>query len=332
MARQGEHGISWTDETWNPIRGCSRVSEGCRHCYAERTAARFSGDIDLGAGRSMADINKKPMPYDGLAIMRNDGPHWTGEVRFIEEHLADPLKWRKPKRIFVNSMSDLFHEKVQDEWLNKMFSDVMEIATRHTFQILTKRPERMLKYLSWRWGDGRIPMRNIWLGVSVEDQATADERIPLLLQTPAAVRFISYEPALGPVDFNGIDFGGGYKVNSLFKGTPFGSSERIDWLVVGGESGPSARSFNLQWARNVIAQCKAAGVACFVKQLGSNPQEIAYPDDVTDKEAARWQSDGWTRIWNAEGNHWRKYYRLKDRKGGDWSEWSPDLRVREYPK
>src|SRR5690348_2206473 len=170
--------IEWTDATWNPIRGCSRISEGCRNCYAERVAARFAG---LG------------QPYEGLAKYRGEGlrqigdrghidPHWTGEVRFIEEKLGEPLHWREPRRIFVNSMSDLFHEKVQDIWLNKIFSNVMEIATQHTFQILTKRPERMLKYLSWRWDDGRIPMRNIWLGVSVEDQKTADERIPLLLQ------------------------------------------------------------------------------------------------------------------------------------------------------
>ena len=199
--------IEWTDDTWNPTRGCSRVSEGCRNCYAERVAARFSG-----AGK----------PYEGLATMTPSGPRWTGKVALIEEHLADPLRWRTPRRIFVNSMSDLFHESVPDEWIDRIFA-VMAIARDHTFQILTKRPERMREYLEqvsderdmqrWaRWADiakspcaaGMFdeldwPLPNVHLGVSVEDQATADARIELLLQTPAAVRWASYEPALGPL-------------------------------------------------------------------------------------------------------------------------------------
>lgn len=262
----GDTKIEWTDKTWNPIRGCSRVSEGCRNCYAERQAARFRGEGEA---------------YGGLVRMGADGPHWTGEVAFIERNLEDPLHWRKPCRVFVNSMSDLFHEKVQDEWLNVLFSNVMEIATRHTFQILTKRPERMLKYLSWRWGDGRIPMRNIWIGVSVEDQKTADERIPLLLETPAAVRFISYEPALGPIDLDSESENGlhalGCGCNECRR---HGKSRGLDWVIVGGESGPGARPMHPDWARSVRDQCQAAEVPFFFKQWGEYaPQAPMYGNE-----------------------------------------------------
>ena len=183
-------GIEWTDATWNPIRGCSRVSEGCRNCYAERQALRFAGP-----GQA----------YEGLAVLQNGRPHWTGKIAFVEEHLLDPLRWRKPKRIFVNSMSDLFHENVTDEMRDKIFA-VMALSPQHTFQVLTKRPKQMLGYLERNATGGRIfhvaqkldakghgagsgswPLPNVWLGVSVENQVAADERIPLLLQTPAAV-------------------------------------------------------------------------------------------------------------------------------------------------
>jgi protein gp37 len=236
--------IEWTDYNWNFLRGCSRVSEGCRNCYAETIAARFSG----------FDINGKQLPYFGLAEMVNGNPRWTGEISFHEDILLQPLRWTRPRKVFVNSMSDLFHEKVTDEMLDKAFR-VMFQASQHTFQILTKRPERMLKYVGDRWECGKgfpwEPARNIWLGVSVEDQKTADERIPLLLQTPAAVRWISAEPLLGPIDLNEVEVPAehdqlrrpwdieGYKFSSLtaqhedrFHQAP----AIIDWVVVGGES------------------------------------------------------------------------------------------------
>ncbi|MDE2342737.1 MAG: phage Gp37/Gp68 family protein [Betaproteobacteria bacterium] len=203
-------GIEWTNATWNPLRGCSRVSEGCRHCYAEKIAARFSGP---------------GMPYEGLAKRVGGEPRWTGTVRLVESALDQPLRWTKPRIIFVNSMSDLFHEKVSDEWIDSIFA-VMALAPQHTFQILTKRPERMVKYMKVHERGSYIassalsrvpgnkmesrpawnmswPLPNVWLGVSVEDQKTADERIPLLLATPAAKRFISAEPLLGKVDLLG---------------------------------------------------------------------------------------------------------------------------------
>ena len=203
--------IQWTDETWNPVVGCSRVSRGCEHCYAERVAHR-----------GMAPAHK------GLTVMGKHGPRWTGEVRFLPDVLSKPLRWRQPRRVFVNSMSDLFHEQVSDEQIAAVFG-VMAMTPQHTFQVLTKRPERAVRWFEWaeQWNsvglvrdmrgarcvgaavasgvpDERIaafhgpwPLPNVWLGVSVEDQATADERIPHLLRCPAAVRFVS---ALGPED------------------------------------------------------------------------------------------------------------------------------------
>ncbi|EQD41740.1 Phage Gp37Gp68, partial [mine drainage metagenome] len=188
-------GISWTDATWNPLRGCSRVSAGCVHCYAEIVAARFSGP---------------DQPYEGLLHPITHG--WNGQLRFVEGALEQPLRWSRSRLIFVNSMSDLFHENVPDDWIDRIFA-VMALAPRHTFQVLTKRPERMLAYLG-QLTDNRehaigaqmlaisrgrdpglpeLPLPNVWLGVSVEDQAAADVRIPLLLQCPATVRWLSCE-------------------------------------------------------------------------------------------------------------------------------------------
>jgi protein gp37 len=279
----GKTTIEWTDATWNPIRGCSRVSEGCRNCYAERVAARFSGP---------------GQPYEGLAIMMQPvggaaHPHWTGKVRLIEDAVNAPLHWRTPRRVFVNSMADLFHEKVPDQWIDRIFA-VMAMRSRHTFQVLTKRPDRMRAYMEKALLAGvpspsgesfniqRIggaiwmvapqvrtklknswPIPNVWLGVSVEDQAAANERIPLLLHTPAAVRFVSYEPALGPVDFTAIRRTGG---DGIIR--PCNACVLLDWIICGGESGPGARPMHPDWARVVRNQCAAAGVPFFFKQWG----------------------------------------------------------------
>lgn len=269
--------IEWTDATWNPIRGCSRVSEGCRHCYAERIAARFSKP-----GQPYAGLAEMVVIADDRGIGVNDA-RWTGEVRFIPELLDQPLRWKRPRKIFVNSMSDLFHEKLTARMINEVFA-AMLVCPQHTFQVLTKRPGRMKAYLSsvgardiepemakLRPGYGRLdlPWRNIWLGVSVEDQKTADERIPLLLATPAAVRWVSYEPALGPVDFR----------RWLYPRCPCGQradcdrhedppKPPLDWIVAGGESGPGARPAHPDWFRSALADCEAAGVPFFFKQWG----------------------------------------------------------------
>lgn len=371
-------GIAWTEATWNPLAGCSRVSEGCRHCYAERMAWRL---VNMAPDRVSS-------PYFGLVSMGQESnfkePRWSGEVRLVESALDRPLRWRTPRRIFVNSMSDLFHEKAPDEWIDRIFA-VMALAPQHHFQVLTKRPERMLAYLTaplvdrkvwWAgrpmaqargWdmydrvpvpspcgGPGGIgikswPLPNVWLGVSVEDQATADARIPLLLQTPAAVRWVSYEPALGPVNLglgrwvrlprtvrSDIPFKDLWAVPGVYmaESNPHGALsvrstggtligikpdefERLpslDWIVVGGESGPGARPFDLAWARSAIAQCRAAGVPCFVKQLGSRP-------------CGRWGYVPYPAGAYGIGD----FHVLRNRKGADPSEWPADLRVREYP-
>lgn len=465
--------IAWTDKTWNPVRGCSRVSAGCENCYAERFAHR-----NLGGH------------YEGLTRMTSHGPRWTGEVRCIPEKLEEPLHWRKPRRVFANSMSDLFHEKVPDEFLDKAFA-VMARAGHHQYQLLTKRSERMRAYVSdpgrgaavaraiGRIGDRRPrqdlavkeatregrsdrrrvrdrnqnqplparscrvhdarrlpigdddyqgqedhslcaqgcldalqradpsgphdqspqrsegrqspqqsgggdlltaapartrnaqcepepasrraqpegsahgktgqgdpppegerchgedhrrtirdetkgdlgdlppedlaahldwPLPNVWLGVSVEDQPTADERIPLLLQTPAAVRWVSYEPALAAVDFSSwlwLEWQRPETYGDLGDAGPM-----ISWLAVGGESGPGARPCHVNSIRSARDQCHAAGVPCFIKQVGSRPfgpRVNGHPDNIL----GEWP--------------------LKSRNGANPAEWPEDLRVREWP-
>ena len=218
--------IEWTESTWNPVRGCTRVSEGCRFCYAERIAARFSG---------------KGMAYEGLAKNTKAGPRWTQQVLPVPELLNEPLKWKKPRRIFVNSMSDLFHEEVELSYIQKVFA-VMEKADRHQFQVLTKRAERLLEFNS------KLPWpTNVWMGVSVEDKHVTN-RIDALRQTDAHIKFLSLEPLLGALP--NLDLSG------------------IDWVIVGGESGPGARDMEKKWVIDIREQCVDADVAFFFKQWG----------------------------------------------------------------
>lgn len=296
----GKTKISWTDDTWNPIVGCSVVSPGCTNCYAMRMA-----------GTRL----KLTKPYSGLTQDTKAGPVWTGEVRFIEERLTQPLKWRKPRRVFVNSMGDLFHEDVPEDWIDRIFA-VMAVTPQHTYQVLTKRPERMREYMASiddndggrvegmrdaliegnaqkiyagrtgedpsMWLAVHLPLPNVWLGTSVEDQTRADERIPALLDTPAAVRFLSCEPLLGPVDLRHVKETTGLTFNALSR--KIGISFRgvgLDWVIVGGESGPKARDMDPAWARDIRDQCKAAGVAFFMKQMA---RKVPIPDDLMLRE------------------------------------------------
>jgi len=237
-------GIEWTEATWNPVTGCSKVSQGCKHCYAEREWPRLSAP------------RPKPNIYTGRAFT---------DVMCHPEKLGIPLRWTKPRMIFVNSMSDLFHESVPDEFILHVFH--IMAAGRHTFQVLTKRPERMMQFLNNYQHLRSRPLPNVWLGVSVEDQATADERIPLLLQTPAAVRWISAEPLLGPINFDSDLRDGLHALGCGDKDCSCGD-RGIDWLVVGGESGPQARPMHPDWVRSLRDQCQSAGVPFFFKQWG----------------------------------------------------------------
>lgn len=323
--------IEWTDTTWNPVRGCSRVSEGCRNCYAEKMAARFSKP-----GQPFHGFAKVVAPRDMLDRTGGRRNGWTGKVELVPEKLAEPLGWKKPQRVFVNSMSDLFHEALSDDAIAAVFG-VMAAAPQHTFQVLTKRPERMRRFLSQRdpWSTfkaaarsrgvaapksvpesvdwSRAPLPNVWLGVSIEDQASADERIPHLLATPAQVRFISAEPLLGPVDLTDLVVdkrpGSEQHFDALdcdvdpADDCPYGGAT-LDWVIVGGESGPGARPCDQEWVRSIVRQCQEAGAAVFVKQLGARSICGLVPS---------------------------MELLLEDRKGGDPAEWPEDLRVREFP-
>ena len=318
--------IEWTDATVNAINGCDIVSPGCTNCYAMRSGAR-------GLAHH---------PATGLTRPSKAGHVWTGEVRFSESALLQPLRWKRPRKIFWNAHGDMFHPKVPDEWIDRCFA-VMALTPHHTHQVLTKRPERMREYLrlaedrvmdrafdhaDMNWGrdeaerlycigNYRWPLPNVWLGVSVEDQQRADERIPTLLDTPAAVRWLSMEPLLGPVDLTMIQFpndrGGMECWDALdlhsVPGEPLPvghCTATIDWIVLGGESGPGERPMHPDWARSIRDQCAAAAVPFLFKQWGEfAPGEIAGEYLDPDK-AAKGVSlfDGrWDDCWSEPDGH-----------------------------
>lgn len=336
--------IEWTDETWNPIVGCSIVSPGCTNCYAMRHAARLEAIAGDGLDENGYAIRgSHPLDhYRGTTRRPKGGPVWTGKVALAPDSiLTKLLHWKKPRRIFVNSMGDLFHESVPDEWIDRVFA-VMALAPQHTFQVLTKRSARMRAYFEGRRAnfgrassvlammahplseddheyavdvldladlpDGR-PLSNVWLGVSAEDQRRANERVPDLLATPAAVRFVSAEPLLSGIDFRhlrptGYDFD--FQLDALtgtWSFTKFiGSFEevstgldlpalptrlpRLDLIIVGGESGPKARPMHPDWSRSIRDQCAIPGVPFFFKQWGE--WEVALDRDREDPD---WRRD-----------------------------------------
>lgn len=332
--------IEWTQQTWNIVTGCDRISPGCDRCYALTMAKRL-----------------KAM---GQAKYQNDGdPRTSGPGFGLTAHpgvLTEPLRWKKPRKVFVNSMSDLFHARVPREFLARVFA-VMAATPQHTYQILTKRPERAARILTDLCTCGRghppgehfrsdmewattshsptyvpglkhgiyhrsgWPLPNVWIGTSVENQKYADLRIPALLRTPAAVRFLSCEPLLGPIDLFPDDHAGHERdydgdhicvdCSTDQQHVPWRTVDRtalgIDWCIVGGESGPGARPMEPAWAASLIKQCQDAGAAVFVKQLGSV----------------------WARDTAYAG---QSVAALGDTKGGNPKYWPTHLRVREYPK
>lgn len=280
----GKSKIEWCTDTWNPIVGCSVVSPGCTNCYAMAMAARLERMLPDREVRGLD--GSFPNLYSGLTQPSKAGPVWTGKVALQESVLTKPISWTRPRRIFVNSMGDLFHEDVPDAWIDYVFA-VMALAPQHSFQVLTKRSARMRLWARdtetpFRIADAKNalgagsfvwPLANVWLGVSAEDQRRADERIPDLLATPAAVRWVSAEPLLGPIDFTNHDPTGiqtkmgAHGWSSIWKNNGIGRSW-LDWIVVGGESGPGARPMHPDWARSIRDQCEAAGVAFLFKQWG----------------------------------------------------------------
>lgn len=324
--------IEWADATWNPVTGCSVVSPGCTNCYA----------------MGLAGTRLKNHPSRaGLTAPSKAGPVWTGEVRFNEQWLLQPLRWKRPRSIFVAAHGDLFHENVSDETIDKVFA-VMALSPQHTFQILTKRASRMRKYINGLpskipflgrmplerihleaaahfEGDGGYmdalkeagnvyslyldspwPLPNVWLGVSAEDQRRADERVPDLLATPAAVRFVSAEPLLGPIRFDYLRHDEMMRVNALAgiqtwaDGTYSDEFKGLDWIIAGGESGANARPMHPDWPRAIRDQCAAAGVPFFFKQWGEflpwlqfNGARIDDDPEQTRFDTLEWRNGRW---------------------------------------
>lgn len=352
--------IEWTDATWNPTRGCTKIAQGCKNCYAETFAERFRG--------------VPGHPYEqGF------------DPRLAPDQLTLPLKWKKPRRIFVDSMSDLFHETFPFEYIATVFG-VMAACPQHTFQVLTKRPERAAKFFRDRLGlqsceetvaeeamrradvvwDARgadewrypalhgasvanrrawpgWPLPNVWIGTSIAEQKDADKNIPYLLQIPAAVRFLSVEPLIGPVSFRWTPYahearGESYRDYLERNGSvnQYEALRQVQWVIVGGESGHGARPCNVSWIRSLVEQCQSADVPVFVKQLGSH---------VIDRNDAGFDGEEPTHWPNAvadqvqhDPNGYREEYqgapvRVRlSKKGGDWNEWPDDLRIRQYPE
>jgi protein gp37 len=241
--------IEWADAVWNPITGCTPISEGCANCYAKRMANRLKGRSGYPA----------------------DDPF---RISYHQDRVSDPFSWSKAKRVFVCSMADLFHEDVDFRSIRRLIAGMLRPYGRdhwHTFMILTKRPQRMQEFFEWLARADRTftiewPLPNVWLGVTAENQARADERIPVLLQIPAAVRFVSIEPMLGPVDFQELSR------PFEFHQSPYGWHQwwpkKLHWVICGGETGPGARPVNPDWARGLRDQCQTAGVPFFFKGWG----------------------------------------------------------------
>ena len=294
--------IEWTEQTWNPTSGCDRISPGCDNCYALTMAKRL-----------------KAM---GQAKYQNDGdPRTSGPGFAITGHpdaLGEPLRWKKPRKVFVNSMSDLFHARVTTELITKVWQ-TMQATPQHTYQILTKRASRLPMVLEKVHAELGLtePLPNVWLGTSVESQKYANLRIPSLLQAPAAVRFLSCEPLLDRVDVTRLPLPSRRRTDIVYDalsqqyGVPglwhSPTAARINWVIVGGESGPGARPMDTDWAADLVGQCQTAGTAVFVKQLGSV----------------------WARDTNWAG---RTVAAHGDTKGGNPDYWPAHLRVREYPE
>jgi protein gp37 len=252
--------IEWCTETWNPIVGCTKVSPGCDHCYAERMANRLKSMSEKYDGKGKNIFHRSATGKYSHVI--SEKGKWNGKTHFDEADFKKPSRWKKSRMIFVCSMGDLFHESISDELIDEIFLAMRFYYRRHLFLILTKRPERMHAYYRGMAKGGDVePLPNLWLGVTAENQAQANKRVPILLSIPAAKRFVSVEPMLTQVDL----------VN-CYGDTPWTPGTRqlgfIDWVICGGESGPGARPMHPEWVRFLQSECHCAGVPFFFKQWG----------------------------------------------------------------
>ncbi len=303
--------IEWTERTWNPIIGCTKISAGCKNCYAEKQSIRINNMVADRHMETWADFSSI-LRFDYSENENGIAKGFNGDVNIRWHKLREPFSWRKPSMIFVNSMSDLFHENIPFKYIADIFdvmcadlipkrgkswyecedeSDYREVA-KHTYQVLTKRPNRMLEFFEWvkdnidsdrsiriqmEQSGGRLP-ENIWLGVSVENQRAADERIPLLLQTPAKVKFLSIEPMLEPIELQNIVFEHNYLINALTGKADTHMGEigwnKVDWVIVGCESGMNRRPCKIEWVESIVEQCRSAKIPVFVKQLNINGKVI----------------------------------------------------------
>lgn len=345
--------IELTDKTWNPIIGYSKISDGCKNCYAEKMACRqrhmnyydFINAIDENT--SCFTDSQYYGPYARVIGLSKDSKkwEWNNKTAFIKSALKKPLKWKKSRKVFVCSMGDIFHESVPFEWIDQVMA-VIALCPQHTFQILTKRPERMKVYfdskpfsdvachesrianhfLNYRkgvipaWCDVVWPFPNLWLGVTAENQAMADKRIPILLDIPAAVRFVSVEPMLGEINFDICWFGEyDHRPTYEFYQTlqpEYGKEsicikEGLDWVIVGCESGPKRRECKLEWVESIIEQCQDLDVSVFVKQLALRRDKCCR--DVTELSGLWDESDRFTVSKNMQ-------------------EWPKHLQIRQFPK
>jgi protein gp37 len=290
--------IQWTDHTFNPWVGCTKVSEGCRNCYAEAQNKHWRSGRNWGPGAPR---------------QRTTAANWR-----------EPLKWNalaekegRQHRVFCASLADVFDSEAPEGARADLF-ELIRSTPRLDWQLLTKRPQNIPAMLPSGWGEGD-PWPNVWLGTSVEDQRAADERIGHLIRVPAAVRFLSCEPLLGPVDLKGKLVQWERDGSTFFHPVPRSTARRLlDWVIVGGESGAKnvARRFDLAWASSLIGQCRAAGVPVFMKQLGDNAGEMRRCD---------------TPACNCGREHWQTFT-VGTRKGGDVDEWPTWARVREFPR
>jgi protein gp37 len=265
------HKIGWLNipgyipQTWNPIIGCDKISEGCEHCYAERMANRLASN---------------PKTKDNYSNVISKGK-WNGLATVCYDQVGKPLEWIKPRSIFVCSMGDLFHESVSFFEINSVFG-TMSDCDQHIFIIITKRPERMAAF--WKWKKQNCmdvtwcPKPNVWIGVTAENQQRANERIPVLLSIPAAKRIVSIEPMLGPIGMQSFDDNGSY---NFLTGNVFSAgmnepcvSTKLDWVIVGGETGPRAREIDIAWVNSIEIQCSKANVPFFMKSFGSKQKEL----------------------------------------------------------